>query len=174
MGSLNYKVESATGLPVKPLRAAKTQVLSESRGDVEALVHSTEEPWNAQGTEHRGLHVPQQKTPCASLDTVLPLSHASRSEERATENAGRNLDAHLPVTTGLTSSPSSTVLGEKWARFWDDNKGVLLMVLAQFFAGSMATTARLLQTDKTNGPPMSTFQVDSSYIDQVNKLILMT
>ena len=145
------KVDPASELPTSNQATAGEVVLSDESS--RAVVEPTDNPWKLEGTDQRHLHIPRQGALHTSLDTTSNLSYASITEEHGVESLDQNLHP-TPTTNALSST-----FGAQRTRFWEHNKGVVFMVLAQFFAGSMATIARLLQTDESNGPPMSTFQV---------------
>ena len=134
----------------------KLNAASGSDTEVEASNSSEDNPWKLKGTDEHHLYVSQHGTAYASIDTVSSPSQAALTEEHGRDSLDQNLYQHPSPNN---SSASATAGTGSTTGFWGHNKGVVLMVVAQFFGASMATTARLLQTDETNGPPMSTFQV---------------
>ena len=51
--------------------------------------------------------------------------------------------------------------------FMSENRGIGLMVLAQFFGAAMAAVARLLEIREADGPAMHPFQVSKHWKDHV-------
>ena len=60
--------------------------------------------------------------------------------------------------SSLSPAPARTWKG-KVDEFWIRNKGLALVVLAQFFGVLMNATTRLLETDKSQGPGMDPLQI---------------
>lgn len=91
-------------------------------------------------------------------------SHShTRSPHASPERVSRSLHRDTTTTTiaraASRSTPPPRTWAEKQQHFVVRNKGVGLMILAQFFGAAMATVARLLETDEENGAPMHPFQV---------------
>ena len=64
---------------------------------------------------------------------------------------------------GITSSAIPTTLRTTWrqkaSNAWQENRGVVLMIFAQFFGSAMAAIARLMETQTTDETPMHPFQI---------------
>ena len=98
----------------------------------------------------------------------LPLQNAFRlSSDSISRTSTYTIDdgneGSVLVSQGLDSSletsPSKRTWKSKWDVFWKRNKGVSLVLLAQFFGGLMNVTIRLLETNNSSGDSMEPFQV---------------
>ncbi|KAI9753737.1 MAG: TOR complex subunit lst8 [Chaenotheca gracillima] len=90
--------------------------------------------------------------PRASFDTIGGFSNVSADDGRT----GRPLATlQVPAQRHASRSPAPPkTWKESWARFWLRNRGVALVLLAQFFGALMNTTTRLLETTGDGMDPM--------------------
>jgi hypothetical protein len=92
-----------------------------------------------------------------SSDTLSNLSMYSADNENV-----RILNAvHSPIPPGRT--PYVPSRSKSWRTMiedsWIDNKGCMMVLLAQFFGAFMGATTRLLETDGAHGRGMHPFQI---------------
>ena len=97
-----------------------------------------------------------------SLDTISDLSTYSLESLSAVRPSARSGEPRVDGTRLASRSPA--VADRTWRgklrRGWGRQKGAVLIVLSQFFAAGMATTARYLETTGHDGAePMNTIQV---------------
>ena len=100
------------------------------------------------------LDVPLQDAFRPSIDTLSIYSTDSVNER----SAARSLHANLGRIASRSPAPSWTLKG-RWTAFWHKNKGLVLVLLAQFCGGLMIVATRMLEVDATDGPAFSPFQV---------------
>ena len=119
-----------------------------------SLVKTASKPASDIGSEAQ-----QFLTSQTSFDTA---SHSRpRSPCASPARTARSLrpnTTQIARTTSRSPAPPRT-WSEKRQRFVAQNKGVGLMIVAQFFGAAMAAVARLLETDEENGAAMHPFQV---------------
>ncbi|KAI9849306.1 MAG: hypothetical protein M1837_004766 [Sclerophora amabilis] len=87
-----------------------------------------------------------------SIETASGISSTSTEENRT----GRTLSSlTLPFQRHVSRSPAPPkTWKDSWHRFWQRNRGVALVLLAQFFGALMNVTTRLLETDGDGMDPM--------------------
>ena len=78
---------------------------------------------------------------------------------QATLNISSESLGQYSFVTGTTTDPKSPTWRARVGISWEENKGVLLMIVAQFFGSAMAAIARLMETQTSERPPMNPFQI---------------
>ena len=104
------------------------------------------------------LDVPLQQAFRASTETVSNISVLS-GDDGAVRSSSRNPQPASWFRIASRSPAPPRTLKGRLHHFWQTNKGIVLVILAQLFGALMAATARLLETAEDNGEPMGTFQV---------------
>lgn len=136
-------------------------------GDAEVVVIGSQAKPQAIGQPY--LHVPivhQQAIFRPSIDTISNLSlYSADDDEDSSQERGRFLRAGTSTSRGQSRSPAPPrTWSGRWQGLWQRHKGVTLVIIAQLFSALMGTTARLLETDKSDGAPMNTFQVRFCFV----------
>ncbi|MCJ1333864.1 hypothetical protein MMC10_010570 [Thelotrema lepadinum] len=98
------------------------------------------------GTNQSYLEVPLRSTFNASNSDLTPHIETSVEQQQA------------PYSRSSSPAPPKT-WRSKASNAWQENKGVVLMILAQFFGSAMAAITRLLETDAADRAPMDPFQI---------------
>ena len=126
------------------------------------LVGSNAAPQNFRNSQGSSV-IPSEKATRASLDTLSGLSIYSANDDVDT-NVRYSAEVQVPIDSPLVAS---TVWKGKYQHFWHRNKGVILVIVSQFFFALMITTTRILETDDIYGAGMAPFQVslDGKYGD---------
>lgn len=81
---------------------------------------------------------------------------------------GQNYDQIHAETGSPSASPPDAQPVSRWKRsmvyrVWTLGKGMLMVILSQFFGSSMNVMTQLLERDGSHGKAMHPFQVSSSY-----------
>ena len=150
MASLTSKLEVLNDKPL--VQYATSDAKSDGRKSPYQDFNSKEASNPSNGQPY--LDVPLHDAFRPSIDTVSSYSLDNNSE-RCT---ARSLHPNLERIASRSPAPPTTLKG-KWAVFWHKNKGLALVLLAQFFGGLMNVATRILEVDATNGPALSPFQV---------------
>ena len=82
---------------------------------------------------------------------------ASTSDHRLHEETP-NEQQRILYSRSSSPAPPKT-WRSKASSAWQENRGVVLMILAQFFGSTMAAITRLLETDTADRAPMDPFQI---------------
>lgn len=104
------------------------------------------------GTQY--LQQPMLESFRRSSDTASNLSAVSQNDD---ERRHGRAHSHLPISGARHASRSParpTTLRGKCRAFWLRNKGLALVLLAQFFGGLMNVTTRLLETSGSRMHPL--------------------
>lgn len=108
---------------------------------------------------HPYLDVPLPNASRRSSDTASDISIYSADNENE-RRTGRLLDVSVGSRLSSRSpAPATATWKQETQVFWLTNKGLFLVILAQFFGVMMSVTTRLLEIDGTHGPGMHPFQV---------------
>ena len=105
-------------------------------------------------TDQAFLEIPSQTAFRTSMESSGDLSVKSGSVDG---QAGQMPNAQYFASSRFASQPK-TWQG-RISSLWQENKGIVLMILAQFFGSAMAAVARLMETEHGDEPPMSPFQI---------------
>jgi len=137
-----------------PQKDSPTSAVNESAATVDDGKGSAKSPVN-----HPYLDVPLGNAFARSSDTVSDISVYSVDNENE-GRTGRPPDAAVrnPLSS-LSPVPPPVIWKSKVQVFWTKNKGLALVMLAQFFGVMMSVTTRLLEMDGRHGPGMHPFQV---------------
>ena len=100
------------------------------------------------GSDHSNLDLPLRSPFNASNDTLNHRSDDDLASMLYQSNVSRSCSPAPPRTWR-----------SKAGNAWQEHKGVILMILAQFFGSAMAAVARLLETNSSDQPPMNPFQI---------------
>ncbi|KAL8831211.1 MAG: hypothetical protein Q9191_000992 [Dirinaria sp. TL-2023a] len=105
------------------------------------------------------LEVPPQSSFRPSFGSLSDLSSSTvDSHGEIEEYAGRPLVHGGARPPSRAPRPEST-LGQRANGAWARNKGLILVILAQFFGALMGVTTRLLETNGAHGRGMHPFQI---------------
>ena len=115
-----------------------------------------QQPSSRTGTGHRLLHVQPQTAFRPSIDTLSELSAYSADRENERSTGRLFLTADGPPRLSSVSPVLPDLRKGAWATCWARNKGMVLVLLSQFFGGLMSVATRLLET---SGSGMHPFQV---------------
>lgn len=129
---------------------------------------STAKVFKATGGQKQYPDFPLELTFRPSSDTILSdLSTYSNDRRNGRPTASFPAGERIP---SLSPAPPRTWRGRLRA-FWLHNKGLALVLLAQFFGGLMNVTTRLLELNGPHGEGMHPFQVSHSlrFLRQISR-----
>ena len=109
-----------------------------------SLAHVTTKKGN--GTDQSYIEVPMRSAFDASTSNYRLYEESPNERQR--------------IVYSRSSSPApSKTWRSRASSVWQENRGVVLMILAQFFGSAMAAITRLLETDTADRAPMDPFQI---------------